>query len=518
MKLFDSIKVRRPRLNKFDLSHERKMSMNMGWLTPIMCEEVIPGDKFRVKSEVFMRLAPMLSPVMHRCDAYVHYFYVPTRIIWEDFQEFITGGKDGLAAPVWPNITINQEGVTDGYWKNGGLSDYMGLPTFPQSATVTSSLSVSALPFRAYFKIWYEFFRDQNLDTTTDISLASGNIAFADPEYGKLLSMRKRCWEKDYFTSALPFAQRGAPVTMPISGTASVTYKSTSDVKTAAGVPATGDVQAASGDLTDGVNDLRIENIDEVSMDNATTTINDLRTAVRLQEWLEKNARGGARYIEQLLSHWGVVGDDARLQRPEYLGGGKSPVVISEVVSTFQDDVSEPQGNMAGHGISVGNSNMFRKRFKEHGFVIGLLSVLPRTAYQQGVHRKWRRTTKLEYPWPEFANLGEQAIQNWELLYDTQDPDYGGTWGYQSRYAEMKYGCSSVHGDMRGNLDYWHMGRIFDYDPGDGAPPLDQFFMESDPTHRIFPVTDENVHKLYVQVFNKVDALRPLPYYGTPML
>lgn len=528
MGIFDSIKLTRPRRNKFNLSHERKMSLNMGNLVPIMCQEIVPGDKFRVHTEIMLRLAPMLAPIMHRVNVRTEFFFVPNRLIWTEWEDFITGGRDGNAAPVWPHV--RWEVATEANFYPSTVADYMGLPVQLAGGTAKQTL-VSALPFRAYSLIWDEYYRDQNLSPSLDILTTSGLQTTA--EANKIMAMRKRAWEKDYFTSALPWAQRGGQVGIPF-GTTTINYKPESIiVNSSTGTPMNGPnymqvaatVSGGTAKVPGGLQigdsagtgvtagqQVRVENIDSLGVSG---TINDLRRSMRLQEWLEKNARGGARYIEQILSHFGVRSSDARLQRPEYLGGGKTPVVISEVLSTFQDSaVTEPQGNMAGHGISFGTANGFSRSFEEHGFVIGLMSVLPRTAYQQGINKMWNRPDKFDYFWPEFANIGEQAIQNRELYYDALNAGGtpGNTFGYQSRYAEYKHASSTVHGSMRGSLAFWHMGRIFT-----GEPVLNESFITSDPTTRIFNVP-AGEEKLYCQLYNKVDALRPMPYFGTPTL
>lgn len=510
-KLFDKVRLTKPKLNKFDLSHERKFSCNMGSLIPIMITDVVPGDNFRVNSEIMMRLAPMLAPIMHRVNVFTHYFFVPNRLVWDEWEDFITGGRLGTSSPVAPQLNVGHDEYQI-YGAKGMLPDYFGIPTYEGGAASTN-YNVSALPFRAYQLIYNEYYRDQNLTEPIVVDKSSGLSPLTDVAYAALLTLRKRAWEKDYFTSALPFAQRGGEVSVPVDG--EVTYKDVSEViDSFTGLPAaTGDILNDSGDMKVGAADSRLENIESLS--SVSVTINLLRRAVKLQEWLEKNARGGARYVEQVLSHFGVVSSDARLQRPEYLGGGKNPVVISEVLSTFQADGGEiPQGSMAGHGISVGNTNGFRRRFEEHGYIIGIMSVLPRTTYQQGVPRHLRRFDKFDYFWPEFAHLGEQEVMNREVYQDmfSADPNVG-VFGYQSRYCDYKYMQDSVHGDMRDELAYWHMSRIFG-----SAPALNQEFIEADPTHRIFAVTDPAIHKLYVQLYNHVDALRPMPYFGTPSL
>lgn len=520
-RLFDSVQFDRPKLNKFDLSHENKLSMNMGKLVPVLVQEVVPGDSFRVNTEVFVRVAPMLAPVMHRVDVKTEAFFVPTRLIWDEWEDFITGGRLGTSAPVAPIISLAEGEQTE--FGNGSLADYMGIPDLA-SQTIDTVVEFSALPFRAYQLIYNEYYRDQNLQEPVDISKASGTSS--DGQRAIICTLRDRAWEKDYYTSALPFAQRGGDVSLPIQGSSEdITYKTISEIKASGGGAVdnndflgTGNLDAEqlrSGHPTpeDGVT-ARIENIESFSFEATDITINVLRRAVMLQKWLEKMALGGARYVEQMRTMFGVVGDDARLQRPEFLGGGRSPVVISEVVSTFQaDDGEVPQGNMAGHGLAVGRTHGFNRRFKEHGYVIMIMSVLPRTAYQDGLARMWRRITKYDYYWPDFAHLGEQEVLKGELFYDASTPvNNTALFGYQSRYCEYKYNQSSVHGEFRGTLDYWHMGRKV------SEAVLNNDFVTSNPTHRIFPVTDPSVHKLYCQVFHKFDALRPMPYYGTPRL
>lgn len=539
--LFNSVKVNRPKSNKFDLSHERKFSMQMGNLVPVMCQEVVPGDKFQHQTQIFMRLAPMLAPIMHRVNVYTHFFFVPNRLVFNDWEEFITGGVDGRQLPVFPTIPLNS--VTAPYLTLGSLADYLSLPVQELKSIITSSGAtvgnVNALPFRAYQLIFNEYYRDQNLMPELEFSRDSDT----DSDIQTLMTLRKRCWEKDYFTSALPWSQRGADVLLPLHGSAGVKFTpngqsskvfqpsgavfpglasgSTSNIK----VDLDGGVGSVLQLRTDDINAIpsvisqypigaAIDNSGQLAVDLAgatQTTINDFRRSMKLQLWLERNARAGSRYIEQIASHFGVRSSDARLQRPEYLGGGKSPVVISEVLQTSATDDTTPQGNMAGHGISVGLTHGFRRFFEEHGFVIGIMSVLPRTAYQQGIPRVMNKVDKYDYYFPEFAHLGEQAIRNDELYPTSSPATNAATFGYTPRYAEYKYIPSSVHGDFKDTLQFWHMGRKFA-----GLPGLNAEFVTSDPTQDIFAVTDPSVDKLYVQIFNNLIARRLMPKFGTP--
>ncbi|AXL14929.1 major capsid protein [Microviridae sp.] len=503
---------RKPRKSAFDLSHEKKLSFNMGELVPILLEEIVPGDEFKVETETLMRLAPMLAPVMHRVNVYCHYFFVPNRITWNQWEDFITGGREGTTSPNFPTVEYGDLWEEYGNSMTGSLADYLGIPS-PSGAMNSGGKEISKLPFMAYNQIYNDFYRDPNLQEEIVVN----------DSYG----MQKRCWEKDYFTSCLPWPQRGPQVDIPVNTVFEPQYADKSILLTESGASLPSNAALTSydpgapqlgSDIKNGgatADSLRVENLEpSFELDGTSVTINELRQSNKLQQWLEKQARGGYRYIETILSHFGVKSSDARLQRAEYLGGGRQPIVISEVLNTT-GTTEAAQGTMAGHGISVGTTNKFKKRFEEHGYVMGIMSVLPRTGYQQGIARHWQRTDKTEYYWPEFATLGEQEVKDSELYFNATDPQptEEGTFGYQQRYAEYKYGVSSVHGRFRDNLDYWHMGRKFD-----SAPALNTAFVNADPTDRIFAVTDPDEHHLWVQVYNKVLARRPMPFFSNPSL
>lgn len=515
-KIFNVVKRNSPKRNAFDLAHERKFSCNMGDLVPIMCEEVVPGDSFRNRTEFILRLAPLVAPMMHRVNVYTHFFFVPNRLVWDEWQDFITGGVDGTLSPVHPYITTGLLDTVDGL-DVGGVADYLGLHV--NQADIPGSGTVNSLPLRAYQLIFNEFYRDPNLETELAINKESGAEDTGDSII--LAALRKRCWEHDYFTSALPWTQRGNEVSLPLGTEAPLLYDYTQG-ETVLRNTATGGIYAGTspsntqaindGDLrADGYTlDVDVTSHTTADLANATSaTLNDLRTAVHLQRWLERNARSGSRYIEQMFSHFGVMSSDARLQRPEYLGGGKSPVVVSEVLQTGETGTN-PQGNLAGHGIAVGNTHEFKKFFEEHGFVIGIMSVMPRTAYGQGVRRFFTKTDKFDYFWPEFAHLGEQEVYTREIWYDNDVADTD-VFGYSSRYAEYKFVPDSIHGDFYGTLDHWHMARQFS-----ALPQLNESFTRSNPTHRVFADTTPTNHKVYVQCYNDLKALRPMPTFGTP--
>lgn len=509
--LFNSVQLVKPKKNVFDLSHDFKFSGDMGNLIPILVNECIPGDNYNLSCEAMVRFAPMLAPIMHRVDVSMHYFFVPNRIIWDNWQDFVVNAS--LTAPVYPFIRYNEVGYTA---QQKRFLDYLGVPPPPVGATDTD---INALPLAAYQCVYNEYYRDQNLIPTVPYQLTDGNNT---ANFAALTTMRKRAWEHDYYTASLPFAQKGNAVDIPIGaieGDAQVRVNSAAypglvepielrDVITATsqvrqpvlgyGTPFPG----STGQLYAATNGLEVQ----------PGTINDLRRAMRLQEWLEKNARGGTRYTENILMHFGVKSSDARLQRPEYITGIKSPIVISEVLNTTGEASGLPQGNMAGHGIGVTSGKYGKYYCEEHGYIIGIMSVMPKTAYQQGIPRTFLKKDTLDYFWPSFANIGEQEVQNQELYAYTATAE--DTWGYVPRYAEYKYMPSRVAGEFRTSLDYWHLGRKFATQPA-----LNQTFIECDPedTKRIFAVT-EGADTLYCHVYNKITAVRPMPKFGTPSL
>lgn len=506
--------------NNFDLSHEKKLTCDMGELIPFMCKEVVPGDVWRVHSNLFMRLIPQLAPFMHTVHAYVHFFFVPSRLVQKNFETFITKGFSGEEDIAWPYVVA----PTGGFGKYS-LADYFGLPVD------VAGIAVDAKPFRGYDMIVNEWYLNENVQDYIEWSDGDG-LDETTP-----LTVQKRNWGSDYFTSTLPFAQRGEPVYLPLGTTAPVVgngnglmltdgtsfgylgqsstaangtfLSSTSSVAangTVTSAVATGMVNkvlgvAQSGDQSGLVADLR---------QASAITINEWRVANAVQRWMEKNARGGVRYIEFLFSHFGEKSSDARLQRPEYLGGGKSVIYTSEVLQTSATDSTSPQGNMAGHSMTGQKSMSFTRRFEEFGFVFGILSVLPRTQYQQGIERQWTRQTPLDYYFPSFAHLGAQAVLNKEI-YAQGTADDEGVFGFQDRYQELRGAFSTVSGDFRDTLDYWTMTRKFD-----SLPQLNEQFVESNPTKRIFSVTNSKV--CLVDIGVNAQVLRKLPKLGTPGL
>jgi hypothetical protein len=516
MNIFKQVEVAKLGRNTFNLSHDRKMTMDMGKLIPFLVVDTIPGDKFYLDSSQVVKFAPLVAPPMHMIDVYTHYFFVPNRILWDGWEDFITGGEDGLDTTVFPTLDL-----TTALDSPGSLADYMGLPTLD-----AGTIPVSALPFAAYQKIYNEYYRDQNLISDIGLNVTDGNQTSGQRTI--LTTMRKRAWQHDYFTSALPWTQRGAEATIPLGTSAPLEFfdptplspltRVYNDVNQNTPTAAEDIVHNSSGVV---LNDASTDNLlfdvtqyTQADLSTATAaSINDLRRAFKLQEWLEKNGRGGSRYIEQTFFRFGVKSSDSRFQRPEYLGGGISPVTFSEVLQTSEtNDSVTPQGNMAGHGLSVGRSNKCSVYCEEHGYIIGIMSVMPKGSYQEGIPKHFMKTDKFDFYQPEFARIGEQPIYNYEIYgAEPNDDGWDDVFGYTPRYSEYKFIFSSVHGDFKTSLDFWHLGRQFG-----GFPALNQTFIECDPDTRIFAVEDGSDNKLYVHVYNQVKASRLMPIFGTP--
>lgn len=594
--LFNSIPMVRPRRNTFDLTNDWKTDAKFGVLEPVFICDVVPGDRFTIQDELLVRFDALIAPILHNVNVYVHYFFVPNRLLWDDWEEFITGGPDGTSELVPPGIMPDSDLAVD-YFQEHGLFDYLGVQ--PVSSPVQDCDPISLLPFKAYTKIFNDYYRDQNLTEEVDIRSDLGGVVDLSVEeevdmLDDISKLRYRAWEKDYFTSALPWTQRGAQMSIPfnldpvpVSGMATIRpFDIINDAFPDGSVPSFGiygiennPVFNSNGDLVAyaygfgkgrssiedrgtisnvGVNTQYKNNYEDVdtylswmrrsngnieknwvltptgdrdypgddpgvkdglqTMPQGTTgapTINDLRVAMRIQEWMETNAVGGSRYIEQIYAHFGVKSSDSRLQRAEYLGGGKVPVVISEVEQTSSTDTESPQGNLAGQAISVGKSIKFKKYFEEHGWILGIMSIMPRASYSQGVPRMFTRQTKFDFFWPKFAHLGEQPIYNQELFLD-QTANGKGTFGYTPRYSEYKFYPSTVHGALRSSKSFWHLSRMFNEQPN-----LNEQFVylnsdTSDALDRIFAVTGN--WPLTVEIFHKIWAKRPMPRFGTPSL
>lgn len=502
LNLLNSIKVSRPKKSVFDLSHDVKLTCNMGDLIPVYWEACVPTDKIRVSQEALMRLMPMVAPMMHEVNVTFHTFFVPWRILWDEktFEKWVTNQKEGGVLPAFPTVNIGN-GAGSFEVAKGSLLDYLDLPL---TSALSNNTTVTAMPLAAYQMIYNEYYRDQNQIPEVDFKLVDGD----NTTNTELQVLRKRAWEHDYFTACAPSPQAGEAVDLPIGQFQDVNVKFQNNIEpntVLTGTPLDATVISGTPD-----NPLTSELYAETSeLMPQATTINDLRTAFRLQEWLEKSMRGGRRLFENILIFFGAKSPDARLQRPEYISGTKTPIQISEVLQTSETATS-PQGNMAGHGITYVKPKSGEYYVQEWGYVMTIMSILPKTTYQQGINRHWKKyTDPMELYWPQFDHLGEQQVNNEEIFAYGVNADEA--FGYLPRYTEYKFRNSRVAGEMRDTLDFWHMGRIFETQPS-----LNQSFIEADPTHRVFAVTDPEEQKLIVHIKNIVRMVRPMSKYSTP--
>lgn len=482
--------------SKHSLSNYKLLSCDLGELVPIGITEVLAGDSIQQSTNALIRAAPLLAPVMHPVNVSISHWFVPHRLIWEDWESFITGGPDGMDASVFP--TIAMPAVTGA--TVGSLADYFGVPTG------VANLAVSALPFRAYALIFNEWFRDQDLVTKLTIDETSGVDTTTNT------ALQNAAWEKDYFTSSRPWEQKGPSITVPLGTSAPVKGLginvsdntpggSTADTKESGGgtVSYTTPWSSGSDTFRMKVQDISGTNYPDVTTDltNASAvTVNVLREALALQRYEEARARYGSRYTEYL-RYLGVRSSDARLQRPEYLGGGKETIQFSEVLQTGEG--TDPVGTLRGHGISSMRSNRYRRFFEEHGYVITLLTARPKTIYANGLARHWNRRTKEDFWQKELEHIGQQPVLNKEVYAAHATPD--GTFGYQDRYDEYRRTFSTIAGEFRTTLDYWHFARQFG-----STPALNADFVKCVPTEEPFAVPSEDV--LQIMARHSIQARR----------
>lgn len=513
------VKVRR---SVFNLSYEKKFTVNFGYLYPVLCDECVPGDYWKIGNEIVIRFTPLIAPILHEIYATVHYFFVPYRIIWDPWEEFITRGKTGNSEiplprkdPALTNTAI------------GSLWDYFGFPTTPLISNWIGRKYINPLdfPWRAYNMIFNEYYRDEDLEPEKDL-LQDG--------------LRSRYWQKDYFTSARTAQQRGNAYAMPVTGLGNASFNGGITKVNSLPTPESGPVGFYEG-LNPAFDTLYVTgqasqdmvrrwfNNNTIDFSKAGTfDVNDMRTLIQIQKWKERNMRAGVRYTEFLQSHYGTHPRDERLQRPEYIGGSKSPILISEVLQTSQTTggvQGSPQANMAGHGITADRTYVGKYRVTEFGLVMGLLSIMPRPSYMQATNRQWLRETSYDYYSPEFAHLGEQAILEQELYTDQSvsgdglsSSQYKKYFGFCGRYDEMRVKHNMVCGQMRDFYKHWHLSRDF------GQPPFlnDTFAKLGDISRsdmaRIFANLDGTVHPILVNFLNRISAVRPMPYIAEPGL